>query len=59
MDTVVMRIDGDVLLDSLEAAPTLTPALNRTSQAPGVLVSPDEPRLIDDPRWVEPRAPQR
>jgi MFS family permease len=59
MDTVVMRIDGDVLLDSLEAAPTLTPALNRTSVAPGVHVSPDEPRLIDDPRWVEPRAPQR
>jgi hypothetical protein len=59
MNTVVMRIDGDVLLDSLEAAPTLTPALNRTSLAPGVHVSPDEPRLIDDPRWVEPRAPQR
>ena len=54
METVVMRIDGDVLLDSLEAAPTLTPALNRTSTAPGVHVPPDEPRLIDDPRWVEP-----
>ena len=59
METVVMRIDGDVLLDSLEAAPTLTPALNRTSTAPGVHVSPDEPKLIDDPRWVEPSASQR
>lgn len=59
METVVMRIDGDVLLDSLEAAPTLTPALNRTSTAPGVDVSPDEPKLIDDPRWVERPASRR
>jgi MFS family permease len=59
METGVMRVDGEVLLDSLEAAPTLTPALNRTSTAPGVHVSPDEPKLIDDPRWVERRAPHR
>jgi MFS family permease len=59
METVVMRIDGDVLLDSLEAAPTLTSALNRTSTAPGVDVSPDEPKLIDDPRWVERPASRR
>jgi MFS family permease len=59
METVVMRIDGGVLLDSLEAAPTLTPALNRTSTAPGVDVRPDEPKLIDDPRWVERPASRR
>ena len=59
METVVMRIDGGVLLDSLEAAPTLTPALNRTSTAPGVSMSPDEPGLIDDPRWVERPASRR
>ena len=43
----------------LEAAPTLTPALNRTSTAPGVDVPPDEPKLIDDPRWVERPASRR
>jgi hypothetical protein len=59
METVVMRIDGGVLLDSLEAAPTLAPALNRTSTAPGVDVPPDEPKLIDDPRWVERPASRR
>jgi MFS family permease len=46
METVVLRIDGDVLLDSLEAAPTLTPALNVSSIAPGVEVPPDEPPLV-------------
>jgi MFS family permease len=53
METLVLWIDGDVLLDALEAAPTLAPALNRSSAARGVLVPPDEPPLIDDPRWVE------
>jgi signal-transduction protein with cAMP-binding, CBS, and nucleotidyltransferase domain len=59
METVVLRVDGDVLLDALEAAPSLAPALNRSSTAPGVEVSPDEPKLIDDPRWVERRASRR
>lgn len=59
METVLLSIDGDVLLDSLEAAPSLAPALNRSSSAPGVIVSADEPQLIDEPRWVERSTPQR
>ena len=31
METVVLRVDGDVLLDALEAAPSLAPALDRSS----------------------------
>jgi hypothetical protein len=53
VDTVVLWIDGDVLLESLEAAPTLTPALNLSSSAPGIYVPPDEPSALDDPTRVE------
>ena len=53
MDTIVLWIDGDVLLESLEAAPTLTPALNLSSTAPGVYVPPDKSSVLDDPTRVE------
>ena len=43
--TVLLRIDGDVLLDSLEAAPSLGPALNSRSRARGLPVPPDEQGL--------------
>jgi MFS family permease len=43
-ETVLLEIDGDVLLDSLEAAPTLTPALNRWTGPPGVTAPPGEQR---------------
>ena len=46
METIVLWIDGDVLIDALEAAPTLAPALNRSSSAPGVLVFPHERPLV-------------
>jgi MFS family permease len=50
METVVLWIDGDVLIDALEAAPTLAPALNRSSAARGVIVPPDEPRWTPSAR---------
>ena len=50
METVVLWIDGDVLIDALEAAPTLAPALNRSSAARGVIVSPDEPQWTPSAR---------
>jgi CRP-like cAMP-binding protein len=53
VDTIVLWIDGDVLLESLEAAPTLTPALNLSSSAPGIHVPPDQPSALDDPTRVE------
>jgi CRP-like cAMP-binding protein len=46
VETILLRIDGNVLLDSLEAAPTLAPALNRSSRARGIVVPPDEPPLV-------------
>ena len=52
MDTTVLRVEGDVLLDALQAAPMLTAALDASSTAPGVHVPADETALVDDPRWA-------
>jgi len=53
MDTTLLRVEGDVLLDALEAAPGLRPALDLSSTAPGVQVPPGQTAAVDDPRWVE------
>ncbi|MGH3196968.1 MAG: MFS transporter [Streptosporangiaceae bacterium] len=53
MDTTLLRVEGHVLLDVLEAAPGLRPALDLSSTAPGVQVPPGQTVLVDDPRWVE------
>jgi predicted MFS family arabinose efflux permease len=53
MDTTLLRVEGDALLDALEAAPDLRPALDLSSTAPGVHVPPDETAMVDDPRWAE------
>ncbi len=52
MDTTLLRVEGDALLDALEAAPTLRPALDLSSTAPGVQVPPGETAVVDDPRWA-------
>jgi len=54
VDTVLLRIDGAVLLDVLEQAPMLRTALDRSPAGRGVVDEPEvEPALIDDPRWVD------
>jgi Cyclic nucleotide-binding domain len=53
MDTTLLRVEGHVLLDALEAAPSLRPALDLSSTAPGVQVPPGPTVVVDDPRWVE------
>lgn len=53
MDTTLLRVEGNVLLHALEAAPSLRPALDLSSTAPGVQVPPGETALVDDPRWSE------
>jgi CRP-like cAMP-binding protein len=53
MDTTLLRVEGDALLDAVEAAPDLRPALDLSSTAPGVQISPSETVMVDDPRWVE------
>ena len=53
-DTTVLRIDGAVLLESLEQAPMLATALNRSNAGRGVVEPPaDEADLVDDPRWAD------
>jgi MFS family permease len=53
MDTTLLRVEGRALLDALEAAPALRPALDLSSTAPGVQVPPGETAVVDDPRWTE------
>ena len=48
-----LRREGRTLLDALEAAPGLRPALDLSSTAPGVKVPPGETAVVDDPRWTE------
>jgi hypothetical protein len=43
-ETTVLRIEGAVLLESLEHAPMLATALSRSNAA--------ETNLVDDPRWA-------
>ena len=43
-ETTVLRIEGAVLLESLEQAPMLATALDRSN--------PDATNLVDDPRWA-------
>jgi MFS family permease len=53
VDTTLLRVEGNALLDALEAAPGLRPALDLSSSAPGVQVPPGETVAVDDPRWAE------
>jgi MFS family permease len=53
IDTTLLRVEGRALLEALEAAPGLRPALDLSSTAPGVQVPVGETAVIDDPRWVE------
>jgi MFS family permease len=53
IDTTLLRVEGEALLDALEAAPALRPALDLSSTAPGVQVPPGETPVVDDPRWAE------
>jgi MFS family permease len=54
MDTTLLRVEGYALLDALDAAPALRPALDLSSTAPGIQVPQGETRMVDDPRWVQP-----
>ena len=53
MDTTLLRVEGRALLDALEAAPSLRPALDLSSTAPGVQVPPGETAVVDDPCWTK------
>ena len=53
MDTTLLHIEGHALLDALEAAPTLRPALDLSHPAPGAQVPPGETAVVDDPHWAQ------
>jgi MFS family permease len=53
IDTTLLRVEGRALLDALDAAPGLRPALDLSSTAPGVHVPPGETAVVDDPRWAQ------
>lgn len=50
--TTVLRLEGDILLDAIQSAPTVLSALDRSSQgrSAAALV---RTTLVDDPTWVE------
>jgi MFS family permease len=52
--STVLRLEGDVLLDVLQSAPTVLSALDRSSSQQGSS-TPELVRtnLVDDPTWVE------
>jgi MFS family permease len=50
-NTELLRIEGTTLLEALERAPSLRPALDR-SNAPSE-PAPEATHVVDDPAWVE------
>jgi len=49
IDSKVLRLEGSVLLDALETAPTLRTELMSGGKRPGAAPAPTA--LVDDPRW--------
>jgi MFS family permease len=52
MDTTVLRVEGEALLEALQAAPTLRPALDLSSSSPGLQLGDEGRPLVDDKEWV-------
>ncbi len=52
-DTTLLRIEGHALLNALEAAPSLRPALDLSHTPHEVQATPCETLVVDDPRWVD------
>jgi len=50
--STVLRLEGDVLLDAVQSAPTVLSAIDRSSQ--GRATAPvARTTLVDDPKWVD------
>ena len=54
VQSTIMRLEGDVLLDALQSAPTVLSAIDR-SNAPwaGARVVEEPAALVDDPAWAQ------
>jgi MFS family permease len=51
-DTTVLRVEGEALLEALQAEPTLRPALDLSSASPGLALGDEGRTLVDDKDWV-------
>lgn len=51
-DTTVLRVEGEALVEALQAAPTLRPALDLSSTSPGLALGDEGRPLVDDKDWV-------
>lgn len=53
VQSTIMRIEGDVLLDALQSYPTVLSAIDRSNKAPwaGAPVVEKPAALVDDPAW--------
>jgi len=54
LETRLLRVEGDALIDVLEASSSLRPALERSSTAPGIGLPTADADLVDDQRWPVP-----
>jgi hypothetical protein len=53
VESILLRVEGNALLEALEVAPTLRPSLDLSSTAPGVQVRAGDIVLVDDLRWTK------
>jgi MFS family permease len=53
VQSTILRIEGDVLLDALQSAPTVLSAIDRSNKAPwaGAPVVEQPAAVVDDPAW--------
>ena len=51
-DTTVLRVEGRELLEALQAAPMLRPALDLSSASPGLQLGDEGRPVVDDKDWV-------
>jgi MFS family permease len=51
-DTTVLRVEGHALIEALQAAPTLRPALDLSSASPGLELGDEGRPVVDDKDWV-------
>jgi CRP-like cAMP-binding protein len=53
VQSTILRIEGDVLLDALQAAPTVLSAIDRSNKGPWTAsTAADQPgAMVDDPAW--------
>ncbi len=55
VQSTILRIEGDVLLDALQSAPTVLSAIDRSNKGPfsGTPVAEQPTAVVDDPAWEQ------